>query len=274
VTVVGVAGGPSARTVHVERCMGTAFSIDIRDRGEWSDAVAAVVAWLHHADASPEVAAVLELCARAQRATGGYFTPLPEGRLDPTGLVKGWSIEHASDLLGSHGAANHAVNGGGDVQLAGESAPGRPWTVGIVDPHERTRLLTSVEVVDLAVATSGVSERGAHIVDPFTGRAAHGVAAVTVVGPRLTDVDTYATAAFAMGRAGPGWVETLDGFEALFVADDGSVRATSGWRDLAGQPAGRSTVRARMPSVARSAASGITGKMPAPRYFSSISLQS
>lgn len=44
------------------------------------------------------------------------------GRLDPTGLVKGWAIEQASQLLRQHGAVNHAVNGGGDVQLAGEAA--------------------------------------------------------------------------------------------------------------------------------------------------------
>ena len=38
------------RTVHVEHCMGTVFSIDIRDPGDWTDAVADVVARLHHAD--------------------------------------------------------------------------------------------------------------------------------------------------------------------------------------------------------------------------------
>lgn len=233
--------------------MGTAFTIDIRDPGEWSEAIAAVVSWLHlvdatfstyrHdsdisrirrgglrvADAAPDVATVLGLCARAQRVTDGFFTSLPHGQLDPTGLVKGWSIERASELLRARGSGNHAVNGGGDMQLAGEAAPGRPWTVGISDPHDRSRVLCTVSGRGVAVATSGVGERGRHIVDPFIGREATGLAAVTVIGPALTDADAYATAAVAMGPGARAWVESLDGHDALLVADDGSVRCTSGW---------------------------------------------
>src|SRR5436190_1777527 len=78
-------------------------------------------------DADPDVHRVLAHCADAQLTTGGRFTGMPGGRLDPTGLVKGWAVEQASGKLCGHGADNHAVNGGGDVQLAGEAAPGRPW---------------------------------------------------------------------------------------------------------------------------------------------------
>lgn len=243
----------AARTVHVEHCMGTAFTIDIRDPGEWDSAVQTVVAWLHFVDATfstyradsdisrirrgelrvvdadPMVAEVLDRCARAQRATDGWFTSMPDGRLDPTGLVKGWSIERASDLLTVYGAINHAVNGGGDMQLVGEAAPGLPWTVGISDPRDRTRVLSTVAGRDLAVATSGVGERGTHIVDPFTGRPATALASVTVVGPRLTEVDTYATAACAMGMSAIGWCESLEGYEALVVDADGGAHTTSGW---------------------------------------------
>jgi thiamine biosynthesis lipoprotein len=243
----------SPRTVHVEYCMGTVFTIDIRDDGDWSTAVTDVVRWLHRvdtvfstyqpdseisrlrrgelrlADADPDVATVLALCADAQAATDGYFTALVDGRIDPTGLVKGWAIERASERLRRAGAANHSVNGGGDVQLAGRAAPGRPWVVGVVDPHDRGRVLTTVCGTDFAVATSGTAERGAHLVDPFTGRRATGPASATVVGPSLTRADAYATAAFVMGRNAVPWVERLAGYEALFVGADGSVTSSSGW---------------------------------------------
>lgn len=250
-----IAVAERGRTVHVEHCMGTAFTIDIRDAGSWSEAIEQVVHWLHRVDATfstyqptsdvsrirrgelavtdadPIVAGVLDKCARMQHETGGFFTSLPDGQIDPTGLVKGWAIERASDLLRAAGSVNHAVNGGGDMQLAGEARPGRAWSVGVVDPRDRTSILETVTGTNCAVATSGVSERGAHIVNPFTGRPADsGLTSATVVGPRLTEVDAYATAAFVMGPPAIGWVESKPGFEALLVGSDGTRQSTSRWQ--------------------------------------------
>ena len=246
------------RTRYVEHCMGTVFSVDVRDRGEWSAAIDDLVDWLHRvdevfspfkpgsdvsrlargelrlADADPEVRTVLELCAEVSATTEGTFTALVDGRIDPTGLVKGWAVERASALLRRHGSANHAVNGGGDVQLAGEAAPGRPWTVGIVDPNDRTRVLTTVEGRDFAVASSGPAERGAHIRDPFTGRPAAGLAGTTVVGPSLTRADAYATAAFVMGRDAVRWIAGVPEYAVLAVFPGGATVASRGW-----PPAGR-----------------------------------
>ncbi len=241
------------RTVHVEHCMGTAFTIDIRDPGEWQDAIDRLVGWLHRvgtvfstyrpdsdisrirrgelrvADADPEVGTVLGLCAEVQSTTGGAFTAMPAGRLDPTGLVKGWAIERASLLLRERGSANHAINGGGDLQLAGEAEPGRPWSVGISDPHQPGRIVSTVTGRDFAVATSGVAERGRHILDPFTGRPATALASASVVGESLTRADGYATAAFVLGRHAIGWVDGIDGYSALLIDSAGSRTASRGW---------------------------------------------
>ena len=83
-------------------------------------------------------------------------------------------------------------------------------------------------VEDLAVATSGEYERGAHILDPHTGRPPSGLLSVTVVGPDLATADAYATAAFAMGADGPEWTATLDGYDALCITSDGRVLTTPG----------------------------------------------
>jgi thiamine biosynthesis lipoprotein len=243
-----------ARTVRVEHCMGTAFTIDVRDPGDWNDAIADVVGWLHRVDtvfstyrpdsdinriqrrelrvedAHPEVGRVLDLCAQVQVATGGAFSAMPQGRLDPTGLVKGWAVERASLLLRDHGARNHGVNGGGDLQLAGEAAPGRPWVVGISDPRDRSRIASTVTGRDFAVATSGAAERGQHILDPFTARPAAGLASATVVGPSLTFADAYATAAFVLGRQATRWIEDVEGYQALLIDTDGATSASRGWR--------------------------------------------
>jgi thiamine biosynthesis lipoprotein len=89
-----------------------------------------------------------------------------------------------------------------------------------------------VEARDSAVATSGTAERGAHIIDPHTGRPAAGLASLTVTGPSLALADAYATAAVAMGpdRAS-GWTESLEGYEAFAITDAGETWQTSGFAD-------------------------------------------
>lgn len=247
-TIRGVTG----RTVHVEHCMGTVFTIDIRDPGEWGPAVNRVVAWLHRADAvfstykpdsdisriqcgelrvedaDPCVSTVLDLCARAHSETRGAFTAMAEGRLDPTGLVKGWAVEQASQLLNAHGAANHAINGGGDMQLAGEPEPGRSWTVGISDPGDRARVITTISGRDFAVATSGIAERGAHIRNSFNARPVTAIASATVAGPSLTFADAYATAAAVLET--PAWIDDVAGYAALVVDTDGILHTSAAWQ--------------------------------------------
>ncbi|MFJ8789188.1 FAD:protein FMN transferase [Streptomyces sp. NPDC102462] len=239
--------------------MGTVFSFDVR--GGEPDAVRAAldeaVAGLHRvdevfstyredsqvsrlargelavADCDPEVAEVLELGAEAERLSEGWFSTAYRGRLDPTGIVKGWAAERAALRIAAAGVSGVSVNGGGDVQMFGVPEPHRPWRVGVADPLRPGGLAAVVSAagVDrLAVATSGTAERGAHIVDPRTGRTAvTDLVAVTVIAPRLTWADCWATAAFAMGsRAGLAWLESLPDVEALLITAGDEVRCTEG----------------------------------------------
>ncbi|MGI5395881.1 FAD:protein FMN transferase [Streptomyces sp. CA-251251] len=238
--------------------MGTVFSFDVRG-GEPAAVRAAVdeaVAGLHRVDevfstyradsqvsrlargeltldaCAPEVAEVLELAVEAQRVSDGWFSPSYRGRLDPTGIVKGWAVERAARRIAAAGATGVSVNGGGDLQVLGTPGAERPWRVGVADPLHPGGLaaVVSAAAAELAVATSGTAERGAHIVDPRTGRSAvTDLVSVTVVAPRLTWADCWATAAFARGsREGLRWLESLDGVEALLVTSEDEVRCTGG----------------------------------------------
>ncbi|MER7485383.1 FAD:protein FMN transferase [Streptomyces sp. NPDC126497] len=239
--------------------MGTVFSFDVRG-GEPAVVRAALqeaVAELHRVDevfstyrddsqisrlargeldvgeCDPEVAEVLGLAAEAERASDGWFSPRYRGRLDPTGIVKGWAAERAARRLAAAGATGVSVNGGGDVQVLGAPGAGRPWRVGVSDPLRPGGLAAVVSAAgaaELAVATSGTAERGDHVVDPRTGRpAVTDLVAVTVVAPRLTWADCWATAAFAMGsREGLRWLESLPEVEALLITAGDEVRCTGG----------------------------------------------
>jgi thiamine biosynthesis lipoprotein len=234
--------------------MGTVVSFDVP--GSADGAVDEAVRWLHWVDRTfstyradsavsrldtgelmlaecpPEVAFVLASCEAVAAASDGYFSVRAAGALDPSGYVKGWAIERAAQMLTDAGSASHCVNGGGDVQCAGECPrTGGLWRIGISDPLRRGKLVSVVSGTDFAVATSGVAERGAHIIDPCTGLPPAGLLSVTITGPSLALADAYATAAFAMGDArAREWTEGLDGYAAFGITDHGSTWRTSGFR--------------------------------------------
>ncbi len=179
---------------------------------------------LDPAGARPMVREVLARCEALRAETGGYFDARAGGPLDPSGLVKGWAVQRAAALLEAAGSRDFCVDAGGDLVLRGG-----PWRVGIRHPRRRRRLAAVVTAGDLAVATSGAYERGAHILDPHTGRPPSGVMSVTVAGPDLATADAYATAAFAMGRRGAAWTATLGGYEAMTILAPGRVLTTPGF---------------------------------------------
>jgi len=252
---------------HAEPVMGTVVSFDIRDAGTdgWqADTEAALgraVEWLHRvdrvfspyrpdsqisrldrgelalADCDPEVAEVLALGEAAERASGGAFSVRAGGALDPSGVVKGWAVERASELLREAGSRRHSVNGGGDVQTVGEPEPGRPWGLAVAHPLHPGAFATLVRGRDIALATSGTAERGEHILDPRTGLPARGgLASVSVVGRSLTAADIAATTAFALGPAARGWLERQPGLEGFAVLADGRAWWTSGFGAYAQLP--------------------------------------
>ncbi|MFB0627467.1 FAD:protein FMN transferase [Streptomyces sp. AB3(2024)] len=101
--------------------------------------------------------------------------------------------------------------------------------MGIADPCRPGGLLTTVEGRDFAAAASGGAERGRHVLDPRTGRAAHRLLAATVTGPDLTRADSRATAAVALGPDARTWITSRPGYELLTVDLDGRARRSGGF---------------------------------------------
>ncbi len=66
-----------------------------------------------------------------------------------------------------------------------------------------------------AVATSGRSRRGDHLIDPATGAPARGLLPATVVGPSLLWADVFATAAVVKGTSAQTWLDWLSGYRGL-----------------------------------------------------------
>ena len=182
-------------------------------------------------DCSRDVRHVLSVCDHLAILTSGAFDARhhrPDGRLDPSGYVKGWAIEEAAWLIDSAGGRNYWINAGGDIVARGQAAPGRPWRVGIRHPDRPDRVAAVLAVSDRAVATSGAYERGDHITDPRIGQAPTGLRSVTVVGPALGFTDAYATAVFAMGLDGLRWLADFPDYAAYVITDDDRTVWTAG----------------------------------------------
>ena len=260
-------GGAQTRQI-----MGMPISIDVRDADIDAGAIEHAFEWfrwvdatfstyradsqisrlnagtLALADAHREVREVLARCEELYAETDGYFNSrspflsqamavppaaLIAGAVDPSGLVKGWSVDRAARILEAAGARNYHVNAGGDIRVRGGPEPGCRWRIGIRHPLQRDRVAAVVEADDLAIATSGAYERGEHIIDPHSGRAPRGVLSVTVTGPDLATADAYATAAYAMGESGPAWTaqigQAVPGYEAMTILADQTVLSTQGF---------------------------------------------
>ena len=235
----------------VEQIMGMPIVIDIRDERVRDGDVDRAFAWFRWVDATfstyrpdseicridrrelalgeahEDVQWVLARCETLREETDGYFDARASGRLDPSGLVKGWSVDRAAELLRDDGLENFAVSAGGDMRIVG-----RAWRVGVEHPRQRHSVAAVLEVDDVAVATSAAYARGDHVLDPHTGRAPAGVLSVTVVGPELATADAYATTAFAMGARGPEWTAHLSGYDAMTILADESVLTTAGFPDV------------------------------------------
>ena len=175
---------------------------------------------------SPELREVLDRCATTKAATAGYFDCWHDGQCDPSGLVKGWAIHQAAQLLQARGYEHFVVEAGGDFAVSGLNHD-RLWRIGIRNPFDRHEHVKILALTDGGVATSGTAIRGQHIYNPLRPHAPLlEVVSLTVIGPDVYEADRFATAAFAMGRAGIDFIESLPGFAGYQIDADGAAIRT------------------------------------------------
>jgi thiamine biosynthesis lipoprotein len=240
---------------RVERAMGTMISLYLPHGGASSPAADTAFDWFHEVDerfspykpgsevsrvmrgeialsqVSADLAEVLEIADAVEALSSGAFDirgHREDGLPDPTGVVKGWSVDRAGAILAAAGHERFFISAGGDVLVRGGQEPGVPWRVGIAHPFAADAVALVLHGHDLAVATSGTTERGLHITDPRAGHAADELLTVTVAGPDLARADAYATAAFVMGMEGLRWVDALPGYAAAGITHYARLVSTRG----------------------------------------------
>jgi thiamine biosynthesis lipoprotein len=171
-----------------------------------------------------EMKTIMALSEQTKKDTHGYFNILHNGQYDPSGIVKGWAIQNVANMLAASGFYHFYVDAGGDIQVSG-GKDDHPWRVGIRNPFNRAEHVKVLALTNRGVATSGTAIRGQHIYNPHDPSALLvDCVSITIIGPNIYEADRFATAAFAMGRKGIEFIETLAGFEGYMI--DAQARAT------------------------------------------------
>jgi len=143
-------------------------------------------------------------------------------------IGKGYAAEQAKALLQKRGVKNGIINAGGDLAAWGSQPNGKPWTIGIANPHFKNQAFARLAVKNQAVVTSGNYEKFViidgkkytHIIDPRTGYPVTGLKSVTIICPNAELADALATSVFVLGKkVGLDLINQLNGVEAILVDD-------------------------------------------------------
>jgi len=115
--------------------------------------------------------------------------------------------------------------------MSGCNSDDEPWRVGIRNPFDSEEIVKVLSLTDRGVATSGTYVRGQHIYNPLAdGQLITDILSLTVIGPDIYEADRFATAAFAMGRDGIHFIESLDDFEGYMIDKDKQATFTTGFK--------------------------------------------
>lgn len=157
-------------------------------------------------------------------------------------IAKGYVADKIKDFLLSKGVDEAVINLGGNVQTINgrqknEDGSFSPFIVGIADPSRPNRVITSVEIIDKSVVTSGSYQRYFeldgklyhHILDAKTGYPVeNNLSGVSIIGESSLKCDALSTICFIMGlEDSVDLINSIDGYEAVFVTTDGSLIRTA-----------------------------------------------
>lgn len=155
----------------------------------------------------------------------------PKAAIDLGGIAKGFIADKLKEYLKSQGIQRGLIDLGGNLLTIGTKAKGEPFRIGIQKPFdERNETITTVEIKDQSVVSSGTYERYFekdgkiyhHLLNPHTGFPyENNLLQVTIISDYSVDGDALSTACFGLGlEEGRALIKSLDGIRAIFVTED------------------------------------------------------
>jgi len=148
------------------------------------------------------------------------------------GIGKGYAAGCAKTLLKEQGVASGIVNAAGDLITWGTQPEGKPWTIAIADPDQKVWPFSTLNISNVAIATSGNYEKYAlingkkysHTIDPKTGLPVSGIKSVSIICPSAELADAMATPVMVMGvKVGLDLINQLQQIACVIIDDQNQV---------------------------------------------------
>jgi thiamine biosynthesis lipoprotein len=148
------------------------------------------------------------------------------------GIAQGYITDRVADLLKANGLA-HVLVDLDELRALGPRADASPWRVAIADPERPGRAVSTVELADGAMGTSGgygtqfdAAGRFNHIFDPATGGCAGRYLSVSVTAPLGETADALSTAFSVMPQSRiRACLAALPGLRAILMGKDRALAA-------------------------------------------------
>jgi len=168
--------------------------------------------------------------------------------LDVGAVAKGFATEIVAREIMEEGFESGIISPGGNIRVIGKPLDGvrERWGIGIQNPDkpvvvDEENLLDTVFINDMSVVSSGDyqryytvdGKRMHHLIDPKTLMPGEYFRAVTVVTEDSGVADYLSTAIFLVPLdEGRRLIESIDGAEAVWVLQDGSIETTDGMKKI------------------------------------------
>lgn len=144
------------------------------------------------------------------------------------GIGKGYAAERARIVLQNAGITSGIVNAAGDLVTWGTQPDGKPWTIAIADPDQCNMPFSTMDISNMAIATSGNyakfaiidGKKYSHTIDPKTGLPVSGIKSVSIICPNAEFADAMATPVTVMGvRVGLNLINQLQHVACIIIDD-------------------------------------------------------
>lgn len=174
---------------------------------------------------------------RLDPATHSVFLPEKGMRINLAGILQGYGVRRAAEVMKQMGISGGLINGSGDVYCWGRQPDGSDWRVAIGDPARPHTVSSWLTVSDMAVVTAGNYEQYftvggkyyGHIINPHTGYPATGLRSVTIICPDVELADALDDAVFVLGPVeGLALINRLKGVNATVITDEGETLVSKG----------------------------------------------